>query len=834
MDLLERLDALCRCVIGRNNPLKIIAIITGLSILIYLFVFNERNITVDLQIANPSLGRGYFYFNKGRGFNSKDKVGFSYKTKNIHVVLDTPYIKSLRYDPFGSDGTITIEQVRINGQRLSNAQLSLKPLKSIAKIEKHGEFGFTVVASGSDPYLILFEGSIEKTNWNRNNLIVFGLIIFAILLAFANQRIRLFGPTSGSRKLKLFYSLGLTLFTVLLISAYLLYLSSGSDSIPFISRILFFEPLLSEYLITLLAILIFVNRYLLPTIFASLIALSYIVINIVQFNSFAIGGDYITRLALDNAESANLLVTFENVLIVTASITVTIACLGFVHLVVRNYRVNSWLTPTMVFASAVLLISTIFLPILFKYRLFSSETLKFTNTLYRINYFKQIGPIDGFVEEILSNDKAKKSIHFSEKEVKQLAGLGLRYIAKQRYPLVKEKIYNHNLELARTIENPNVILILTEGMSARTSTVYSDKYSNLTPNIDEFSRHPNSMIVDNYFNHTAATYRGIAGTLCSIFPKFGGKGGWHDKAADLPRVTYKCLPHMLRNNGYEAIYLNMLYEDSSGLDEMVSNFGFNTIVSGEQLATDYLGGINKLLNSRFTDHQSYRALIGYMKNIDFENPFFISLYTSETHAYLDVGEDGVKYKNGKSNSLNTIHNMDHAFGEFWRYFQNSKYADNTIVIFTADHAHYYEKSFVNTMKALKEDDYKKYFVDKIPLIIFDPTLKKLPHKHMDVRGASSINLAPSLMQYLNLPNENNHFIGRSFFEEGYSAGVANYGKHTFIVHENIVYGRGAIPDKQKKKFMLVDKYIRWSKQLEQANRLYDRKKINAISTVTLR
>jgi phosphoglycerol transferase MdoB-like AlkP superfamily enzyme len=341
------------------------------------------------------------------------------------------------------------------------------------------------------------------------------------------------------------------------------------------------------------------------------------------------------------------------------------------------------------------------------------------------------------------------------------------------------------------------------------------------------------MIVYNYFNHTAATYRGIAGTLCSIFPKFGGKGGWYYKATGQPRAAYKCLPHMLLNNDYETIYLNMLYEDYSGIDEMVSHFGFETIISGEKLANNYLGGVNKLLKRRFTDHQAYRSLIGYMKDSNFKSPFFISLYTSETHAWLDVGEDGVKYQNGANNALNTIHNMDHAFGEFWQYFQNSKYAENTIVIFTADHAHYYEKSFVNIMKTYKEDDYKKYFVDKIPLVIFDPTLKT-PHKDMDVSGASSINLAPSLMQYLNLPNEKNHFVGNSFFEEDYTVSVANFGKHTYLINENVVFSRDTIPLKQKDRFKLIDKYIQWNMQLEQAGRLYDREQVNAVTSDPLR
>src|SRR3546814_18404526 len=34
-----------------------------------------------------------------------------------------------------------------------------------------------------------------------------------------------------------------------------------------------------------------------------------------------------------------------------------------------------------------------------------------------------------------------------------------------------------------------------------------------------------TMVVDNYYNHTAATYRGLQGQMTSGFPRYGGSEG---------------------------------------------------------------------------------------------------------------------------------------------------------------------------------------------------------------------------------------------------------------------------------------------------------------------
>lgn len=134
------------------------------------------------------------------------------------------------------------------------------------------------------------------------------------------------------------------------------------------------------------------------------------------------------------------------------------------------------------------------------------------------------------------------------------------------------------------------------------------------------------------------------------------------------------------------------------------------------------------------------------------------MYTVGTHAGLDSSSDSKKYGAVNNSTLNTLCNIDKSFGIFWNYFLNSSYKDNTIIVFTANHTHYYEKPYIELIK----DDYtyKLVFVDTIPLIICDPT-NKLPNRY-DAKDDASLALAPTILHLLNYKNAKNAFLERQY------------------------------------------------------------------------
>ena len=88
-------------------------------------------------------------------------------------------------------------------------------------------------------------------------------------------------------------------------------------------------------------------------------------------------------------------------------------------------------------------------------------------------------------------------------------------------------------------ENPNVILIMTEGLSQE----IIDDDRDICPNISWLE--DNSIYFSNYFNHTFATYRGIIGQLYS---------GYQLKNYDTNNLV--SIQSILADQGYNTTFIN--------------------------------------------------------------------------------------------------------------------------------------------------------------------------------------------------------------------------------------------------------------------------------------
>ncbi|NOQ93110.1 MAG: sulfatase-like hydrolase/transferase [Methylophaga sp.] len=443
--------------------------------------------------------------------------------------------------------------------------------------------------------------------------------------------------------------------------------------------------------------------------------------------------------------------------------------------------------------------------------------------------------------------QSEEAVNISPQNLSTAKKYNFHFQPDVKYPLIKDIIYHGQAPFTKKItqssnsgstsQQPNIIIFFTEGFSSRTSNVYGSAYTDITPFLNDFAQHADSMVIDNYYNHTAATYRGLHGQLCSIYPKYGGHGGWHDNYASLPKTDYFCLSHLFNNYNYETMFLHSQFRDTTFIDEMMQILTFNQVWTADSLSKKYLSDQVPLRSNAISDQQLFRGLVGLLKDLEKQQnssdsntnkPFFLNIYNFETHAMLDVKEDGKTYGEGDNISLNTIHNLDDAFGKFWKYFQQSPLAENTIVIFTADHCHYHEKVYVEAVNK-PGSGYQSIFVDQIPLIIHDPT-RKLP-SHFDANYASSIDFAPSLVHYLTLPNHINAFMGRSIFEQSrqdqsqtvhvQTKGLASFGRETFLIDKDKIHGGLNFTGSHKETLSDLRQFVRHVQWLEGQNRIWD-------------
>lgn len=272
-------------------------------------------------------------------------------------------------------------------------------------------------------------------------------------------------------------------------------------------------------------------------------------------------------------------------------------------------------------------------------------------------------------------------------------------------------------------ERPNIVLIFTEGLSQH---IIEDE-RDIMPNLRAFEAE--SMTFERYFDHTAATYRGLIGQLFS---------GHQFNNTDANQLI--SLQSILQDQGYHTAFLNA----EPGNDEFsayLRNMGFDQVIDGPQPIS--------------TDKEMYELMYQTLAAAG-DEPQLLAMYTYWTHVSYDSPD--IIYGDGSDRLLNKFHNADAQFGHFMAQLRESGLSKDTIVAFTADHATYSDDDFQHTFgSVLTRDD---TFCDRIPLFIW---YEGVTPSAIDAGGRNSLGLAPTLLDFLDI-DAPNYFLGNSLFQ----------------------------------------------------------------------
>ena len=299
-------------------------------------------------------------------------------------------------------------------------------------------------------------------------------------------------------------------------------------------------------------------------------------------------------------------------------------------------------------------------------------------------------------------------------------------------------------------DNPNVILFLTEGLSAEVLDVNNGHGRNLTPNLNAL--HSKSVVFDNYFNHTAATFRALRGQLYSGFQYLGGFRRDGNGLGEISTESLKekmsvstvSLFDILNDCGYNTCYLNC-EPGSEQICAYAASYGADTLVTGNYPGLD-----------RLSDKQTFETLSSTVLEYQRKNePYFIMVYNLGTHHGYDSQD--VKYAYGINPELNKFHNYDHWFGNFFEKMNEAGVWDNTLLVFSADHAAYPAPEYKKVFQTEREE-----FIDEVPLFFYHSGVT--PARY-DVGGRTSLDLAPTILDLLDRQSYVNYFLGTSLFRE---------------------------------------------------------------------
>ncbi|WP_246864878.1 LTA synthase family protein [Buttiauxella agrestis] len=308
-------------------------------------------------------------------------------------------------------------------------------------------------------------------------------------------------------------------------------------------------------------------------------------------------------------------------------------------------------------------------------------------------------------------------------------------------------------------DTKNVIVIFTEGMSSSIIDKVNNQQLNITPNIDAL--YDSSIVFENYYNHTAATFRGLRGQLTSAYQYKDGNNSQQDgfaqisneKVTSIYQKRLVSLPEILNRYGYRTYFLAST-EKHSTLNTMLKSMSFTQVYG--------MGDFDGYQDDRMTDKQTFAALRKLLLDQK-QQPFFIGVYPSGTHHGRDSPD--LKYNDGKNPYYNKFFNYDAQLGNFINFFDKSGFYKNTLLIITSDHSTFPTPEFKKSF-GINAD----YFVDQIPLILHGANIT---HQKIDAHAYNSLSLTPTILQLLGVNNEPNYFLGCSLLDKYCSSQFSN-------------------------------------------------------------
>lgn len=336
----------------------------------------------------------------------------------------------------------------------------------------------------------------------------------------------------------------------------------------------------------------------------------------------------------------------------------------------------------------------------------------------------------------------------------KLKKFGLHYDENNYLVAHREQVFSDDKKLLPEKllkQKPNIVIFFLESFSARLTDVYNPKLSGVTPNLNKFAEDPETTVFSGYYNASYPTITGIMAQLCSYLPPTGHSEIDTEKRFQTHRLL--CLPQILKDNGYQDIvYATAISKDFANKDTIFGRMGIDKVY-GE---TEFKKIISeKPLGWGYTDHQIFPQLVPMMKQ-KLTEPFLLIDSSVDSHMPFTLSADMPNYLDNKNEVLRAFYSTDDAFGKFWEEFKKSKYYDNTIVILLADHSVYTSaytaKNFPDEYNKHNEFD-EQFFLMRIPNNILPKKVETL---------SSSIDLAPTLLQILNI-NTPNSFEGHSVF-----------------------------------------------------------------------
>jgi len=277
-----------------------------------------------------------------------------------------------------------------------------------------------------------------------------------------------------------------------------------------------------------------------------------------------------------------------------------------------------------------------------------------------------------------------------------------------------------------SLTNPNIILILMESMTT------CNLKENLTPFLDSLSKH--SLFFPNTWSAGKHTSNGIFSTL------YGYPAIWSRRATSTSnKISYCGLPGTLKKNGYYNLFFCTHDLSFDNLAEFLPYNYFDTAIAQSHYPKEEVVGMYGV-----PDHVMFREGSKVLNSLS-KQPFFAVFLTSSNHGPYTLPNNIPFTPLSQTIEFQMVEYTDWALQYFFNLTKKTKWFNNTLFIFVADHG------FV----VKKEKTYIPLCAHQIPLIFYSPKFIKEPK--ISNKLASQMDVFPTVMGILK-----KSFLNQSF------------------------------------------------------------------------